>query len=80
MCHHVCSGNEPEHHRALGLPLAPVINLPFDSVGIADVLEGLLNKTRGQLEEIGRENRRYVERYHEAEIVAQRYLDFAESL
>ena len=76
----VCAGNEPEHQKALGLPPSPVVNLPFDSAAIADILEDLLNRPKQQLEEIGRANRAYVEQYHEATIVAQRHLDFAESL
>ena len=76
----VCAGNEPEHQKALGLPTAPVVNLPFDSAEIADILEDLLSRPKRQLEEIGRANRAYVEQYHEATIVAQRHLDFAESL
>jgi hypothetical protein len=76
----VCSGNEPEHQAALKLPSSPVVNLPFNSEYIADILEDLLNRPSHELEALGRESREYVKKYHEAKVVAKSYLDFAESL
>ncbi len=74
----VLSGQCPELVPLFGMDSCPVIDIPPDASGIAEILGNLVERISGDgeaLSRMGRETREFVEKYHSSRKVAARYLD-----
>jgi glycosyltransferase involved in cell wall biosynthesis len=70
----VLGGAEPESLASLKIDKSPVVNIKPTAKDIVKRVEYFLNN-KEKIEEIGLESRRFVEKYHESKIVAQKYLN-----
>lgn len=70
------SGAEPEMYSLLGEEeLKPIVNILPDETDIFQKLENIVRK-REELFILSNMSRKFVEKYHNTDIVAQRYIDF----
>lgn len=76
----VMSGNEPEFSQCMNLPTPPVLNITLDKLQIQSITRSLLEMNSTELQEKADEMRQYAVDYHDAKVVAKRYLKFAQEL
>ena len=70
------SGAEPEMYSLLEEEeLKPIVNILPDETDISQKLENIVRK-RVELPILSNMSRKFVEKYHNTDIVAQRYIDF----
>lgn len=70
----VLSGNSLEMRNTFGMDSCPVLHIEPDVNLIYSQMEWLV-KNRDQIPEIGRQTRKFAEKYHDCKLVARQYLD-----
>lgn len=73
----VMGGAEPVANAELGLEWNPVYNLCPDVDQICSCIEDVINK-KDQIEEMGRNGRKFVEQYHDYKDIAKQYVELFE--
>lgn len=76
----VMSSNEPEFSQCMKLPSPPVFNITFNRDQIESVAKNLLQLSPNELQIKADEMRQYAVDHHDAKLVAERYLQFAQGL
>lgn len=70
----VLGGNEPENSKEYKIPHIPIINIGPDSELIFKELEKLVLNPQ-LIRRLSAESREYVKNYHDAKLIAQKYID-----
>jgi glycosyltransferase involved in cell wall biosynthesis len=73
----VFGGAEPDSLESLNIDSSPVVNIKPEAEDIVKKVEYFL-QNREKIEKLGYKSRRFVERYHDSEVVARQYLDIWE--
>lgn len=73
----VLSGNTPENQREFNELDCPIVNIAPDSNQIFEELEKLV-LDRNRIMELSKKSREYVERVHDATVIAKKYLEVFE--
>lgn len=72
-------GNEVENAKEYGVPQIPIINIGPNSEQIFMELEKLITNPQ-EIVRLSEEGRKYVEKYHDSKIIAQKYIDVFKSI